>query len=115
MLSYRHNTPPINGPRVVTLDREPLPKLKAGKRITYDWEKIEARAKLGLLPPAPKLSPDREYLVRNLKRGIIKAARSGDLSALTSIEVPAYNSTVRILKRYRDICITALRNSRVAS
>ena len=116
MLSYRHNIPPTNGPRTVVIDDDPPPPVTRGRLApAYDWDKIEERARRGLVPPAPKLTPSGERIARKIKREIITAVRAGDLAKLKEINVPNYNSTVRILKRYRDICIVALRASKVAS
>ncbi len=80
-----------------------LPKSPAAA-IHYDWEASRQTAARGALPPPPKVDKQRERLLRNIAR----LAKAKEAKKLLDLRIPSYNTHVRSLRKYRDLCVIAI-------
>lgn len=75
----------------------------------YDWEGAAETAKGGKMPKAPDFSADTHKPFRKIMAAVIAAAISGDIKALKAVKVEPKSSSRKIVARYRDLCILALK------
>jgi hypothetical protein len=75
------------------------------RRPHYDWKMSTKQAERGELPPAPHVDAQRQRLLAD----IVRLAAADDRTTLRNIAIPSYNTHVRALARYRDLCIMALK------
>jgi hypothetical protein len=80
-----------------------LPKSPA-TAIHYDWEASRQIAAAGGIPPPPKVDPQRQSLLRD----IMRMAEAKETKKLLDLRIPSYNTHVRSLGKYRDLCIIAI-------
>lgn len=73
-----------------------------------DWEGWRRRAhETGELPPAPTVSSRKKFLA-----SVAAAVSAGDVRKLIAMEIGDYNSDMRAIGKYRDICVIALMHRR---
>lgn len=72
-----------------------------------DWEEMQAAAMSGKIPTPPVLRTGDECRFR-LLRNIQAAAIAGDRQKLEDIIVGDYNTVMRMIRRYRMLCLLAL-------
>jgi hypothetical protein len=76
----------------------------------YDWDGMRRRAfEKGELPPEPAMFDPRR---KKKLAAIMEAVRADDLKKLGGLEIKQYNSSMKVLYRYRDICVIALQARR---
>jgi hypothetical protein len=69
---------------------------------------LEAKARLGELPPPPDFSAPTHARFRNKLEGLIALAEKGDAEALMAVTINPVSSSPKALARYRDLCVIAL-------
>ncbi len=80
-----------------------LPKSPA-TAIHYDWEAARQIAAAGIFPAVPKVDKQRELLLRDIER----LAEAKEAKKLLDLRIPSYNTHVRSLAKYRDLCVIAI-------
>jgi hypothetical protein len=83
-----------------------LPKgvMKKSKSRRTNWKKLrEIADETGALPPVPSIK-DRRSLLNDVHR----YAMTGNIFALAEMRIDTYNSAVKTIGRYRDVCFAAL-------
>lgn len=100
---------PSREPRVNAELHSAAPKRQIGKRAA-----IEAAAREGKLPEPPDFSAETHKRFRNKLASVVALARAGDLKGLRAFEINPVSSSPKAIKRYRDLCITALEARRQA-
>jgi hypothetical protein len=78
---------------------------KATPPAHYNWEAARQTAARGETPSPPKVDAQR----RRLLGDIMRLAAANDRSKLRDLAIPSYNSHVRALSQYRDVCLIALK------
>lgn len=80
------------------------------KRERIDWDGMRRNAYLlGILPPDPAMFDPRRQ--RRLAM-VLNAVKDNDIKRLMEVEIKEYNSSMKVLGRYRDICVIALQARR---
>lgn len=69
---------------------------------------LEAKARLGELPPPPNFSAQTHARFRSKLEGLTAFAERGDAEALRAVTINPVSSSPKALARYRDLCLTAL-------
>jgi hypothetical protein len=69
---------------------------------------LEAKARLGELPPPPDFSAPTHARFRVKLEGLVALAERGDAEALRAVTINPVSSSPKALARYRDLCIAAL-------
>lgn len=79
-----------------------------------DWEGMADTAMLGKIPTPPELRTNDKSRWA-LLRDIEKAAIAGDMQTLGNINVGDYNTVIRMIAKYRLLCLLALDQRRILS
>lgn len=87
---------------------KPPRKGKNGKT-RYDWEAAAENAKKGILPPTPDFSANTHKCYRPHLADAVKAAKDGNIAALKKVPVTRDDGSPKIIGRYRDLCIIAIK------
>jgi hypothetical protein len=69
---------------------------------------LEAKARLGELPPPPDFSAPTHARFRNKLEGLVALAEKGDAEALMAVAINPVSSSPKALARYRDLCLIAI-------
>jgi hypothetical protein len=69
---------------------------------------LEAKARLGELPPPPDFSAPTHARFRNKLEGLVALAEKGDAEALQAVVINPVSSSPKALARYRDLCLIAI-------
>ena len=96
-----------NAPRATQIMWNPVPPEPTHQHYErYDWGKMrEYATSTGKFPEPPVgFDKTRQKMLTN----ILKVAEAGDPKKLLQFRIRNYNSAVRIISQYRDICVIAL-------
>lgn len=80
------------------------------KKATRDWKRVDwsgmrqRAARDGVIPDPPAITHER----RPMLNAVVGAAHAGDLDRLQDLRIGDYNSAMKALCKFRDICIIAL-------
>jgi hypothetical protein len=88
-----------------TIEKAPAPDRERYERI--DWGKMRSTAMNGQIPTPPALRT-QERCRWTLLRDVEAAAKAGDREKLTAMNIGTYNSVVRTIAKYRQLCLLAL-------
>lgn len=88
-----------------TAEKAPPSSRQQYERI--DWEGMRATALRGRIPTPPVLRTQDRSRWRLLE-DVELAAKAGDRRKLAAMNIGDYNTVIRMIGRYRDLCIMAL-------
>ena len=96
-----------NAPRATRIVWNPVPAEPTHQHYErYDWSKMREYAASTGKFPEPPIGFDR--VRQKMLANIIAVAEAGDPKKLLQFRIRSYNSAVRIISQYRDICVIAL-------
>ena len=90
-----------------THDTSPEQAAASAQRRRRDAD-LEAKARLGELPPPPDFSAPTHARFRNKLVGLLALAEKGDAEALKAVAINPVSSSPKALARYRDLCVIAI-------
>ena len=80
------------------------------ERHSNRWSEGEEAAAHGKLPHPPDFSAKTHERFRTKLDHVVKLAKAGDIKGLKGVQINPISSSPKALDRYRNLCITALRN-----
>jgi hypothetical protein len=104
----------INMSRVTGVYTQRLRCSRTNKKAKRDWRRVDwtgmrhQAEKHGIIPRAPAITHDR----RPMLNAVVSAAQAGDLDRLQDLQIGCYNSAMKALSKFREICIIALTTRR---
>jgi hypothetical protein len=93
----------------LTPDASRAPRRTGKERPLGKRAAIEAAAREGRLPEPPDFSAETHKRFRNKLAIVVELAKAGDLSGLRAFEINPVSSSPKAIKRYRDLCIVAIK------
>jgi len=77
------------------------------RRVRY--VELEAAAQKGEMPPVPDFGAPTHARFRGKLKTLIALAEASDIAALEAIEINPVSTSPKAMKRYRDLCVIALK------
>jgi hypothetical protein len=87
------------------VERAPEPDRERYERI--DWNRMRNTAMNGQIPTPPVLRTE-ERCRWQLLADVESAAKAGDRAKLAAMNIGNYNTVIKAIRKYRDLCLLAL-------